>query len=181
MASTSDRSNAMHRSSATVMNVGARYPMLAVQNGIAHGDQSRQNLAPITLRFPRPAHYNPSLLGHGMPAYRPSFIQYDAGHVDDTPLDLSRSSPQMVNGPLDLSRTSQPNIVPMANLALPVEAQASVVNVHETKAKKKEALKQTLIEYSLPVTQADRDVEAFLRAQESNIRSAVEEAIRRDM
>ena len=163
----------MYRPSATAMNVGARY-------GVVHEDQWRQNLAPISVGFPRPAHHNSSPLGYGFPAYRPTFVQYDAGHVVDTPLDLSRPSPQLVNDPLDLSRPSSPDLPPMANVPRPAEAQASVVNVLETKANKKTALNQALVEYSLPVTEADRDVEAFLRSQESNIRGALEEAIQRD-
>jgi len=40
---------------------------------------------------------------------------------------------------------------------------------------------QALVEYRMPVTEADRDVEAFLRSQESNIKGAVEEAVQRHM
>ena len=83
--------------------------------------------------------------------------------------------------PLDLSRPTPPDLALMTNAVLPVEPQASVVNVPETKAKKKTALNEGLVQYSLPVTEADRDVEAFLRSQKSNIRGAVEDAVQRDM
>ena len=188
VASITNRHNTAYRQSApaistAVESVGSR----AVQHGVANGDQygfdqhqfARPNLSQITMGFPRPAHQHPNPLGHGLPAYRPTSIQHDA------PLDLSRSSlhgsASMANRPLDLSRPSPPDLVPMLNAALPAEAQTSVDNVRETKTKKKAALNQTFIEYRLPVTDDDRDVEAFFRSQESNIRDSVEEAIQRDM
>ena len=50
-----------------------------------------------------------------------------------------------------------------------------------SRPKKKSALNEGLVQYSLPVTDADRDIDAYFRAQEPNIRDAVEEAVRRDM
>ncbi len=183
-ASMANRYNTAYRQSAPSISkaVGSQ----AVQHGVANGDLSgfdqhpfaRSNLSRMLPGFPRPAHQHPNPLGHGLPVYRPTSIHHDA------PLNLSSSSlhgsASMANNPLDLSRPSTPDLAPMANVALPAEAQASVVNVRETKAKKKAALNQTLVEYRLPVTEADRDVEAFFRAQDSNIRDSVEEAIRRD-
>jgi hypothetical protein len=59
----------------------------------------------------------------------------------------------------------------------------SVFDIPDTepaRPKKKSALNDGLVQYSLPVTEADRDIDAYFRAQESNIMSAVEEAVQRD-
>jgi hypothetical protein len=109
---------------------------------------------------------------------QPTFTPHDVRPVaDDVPLDLSRPRPS----PPDLAQLVN---VPVGRVATTAERPMPVFDLQETqpsRPKKKSALNEGLVQYSLPVTDDDRDIDAYFRAQESNIRDAVEEAVRRDM
>ena len=139
-------------------------------------------MAPTPLGYARPTHPIPNLLGYGLPVYgwrNPTFISHGARPaVDDMPLNLSRSASPSLGRPVN---------VPAATPAFPQQPTAQspmpVFKLHETqpsRPKKKSALNEGLVQYSLPVTDDDRDVDAYFHSQESNISAAVEEAVQRD-
>ena len=123
-----------------------------------------------------------------MPPYgwmQPTLIPHGVRPVaDDMPLDLSRPRPssqdfaQLVDVPAHRGAASAVLHQPSAERSMPVY---DIADTQPSRPKKKSALNEGLVQYDLPVTDADRVVNAYFRAQESNIRDAVEEAVRRDM
>ena len=202
-ASATTRYNAMLRQptptiSPAGVNVRARYPTPSipyglVQPNVMHGyppgfsqyQLAWPSIAPMPLGYARPTHPIPNLLGYGLPVYgwrNPTFISHGARPaVDDMPLDLSRSASPSLGRPVNVP--INPVATPTVLRHPPAVRATSVVDIPDTepaRPKKKSALNEGLVQYSLPVTDDDRDVDAYFHSQESNIRAAVKEAVQRD-